>query len=295
MKLSIVVIVYNMPREAIRTLYSLSPAYQQGVAAEDYEIIVIDNSSSRPLDPDTVEALSPNVRHHVHETLSVSPVDAVNLGVEMARGDAIAVIVDGARMASPGLVYWSLAALRLNTSAFVCALSWHLGPDIQPRSIQQGYDQTREDALLDEANWRNDGYQLFAISTIAPSSGVGFLGGFPTECSWFCMARSAFHDIGGFNPAFQTPGGGMCNHEFRNRALRHPDMVPTMVLGEGVFHQVHGGTATNAPPDRRPHALFKEEYRQIIGADLVSFQPPNVVYLGSMSEAARRFVLPMRA
>ena len=294
MKLSIIVIFYNMQREAMRTLYSLSTAHQQGVAAEDYEIIAIDNGSSRPLDPGTVANFGPNFRYHFHETTSVSPVGAVNLGAGMARGDALAVIVDGARMASPGLVHWSLAALRLNASAFVCSLSWHLGPDIQQRSILQGYDQAREDALLDDSNWQTDGYRLFGISTIAPSSGVGFLGGFPTECSWFCMARTAFHGLGGFNPAFQSPGGGQCNHEFRNRALEHPDMIPTMLLGEGVFHQVHGGTATNARPEQLPFDLYREEYRRIFGTDLPDFQPSDVIYLGHMCDTARRFVLPKR-
>ena len=290
MKLSIIVIVYNMQREAMRTIYSLRTVYQQDVAANDYEIIVIDNGSSQPLNPEAVANLGPTIRYHFHETSSISPVEAVNLGVEMAHGDAVAVIVDGARMASPGLVRWSLAALRLNTSAFICALSWHLGPDIQQRSLQQGYNQAREDALLDEANWQENGYQLFAISTIAPSSGVGFLGGFPTECSWFCMPRSVFRSMGGFNPAFQTAGGGMCNHEFRNRVLEHSGLVPTILLGEGVFHQVHGGATTSLPLDQGPHALYKEEFRQIIGANLVNFQPPDVVYLGNITNAARRFV-----
>ena len=294
MKLSIVVICYNMQREAKRTLYSLSTAHQHGVTAEDYEVIAIDNGSTHPLAPDMVAGFGSNFRYHFHETTSVSPVDALNLGAEMARYDAIAMIVDGARMVSPGLVQWSLAALRLNASAFDCSLSCHLGPDIQPRTTQQGYDQAREDAMLDEANWRADGYQLFAISTIAPSSGVGFLGGFPTECSWFCMPRSAFRALGGFNSAFQSPGGGQCNHEFRNRALSQSNLTPTVLLGEGVFHQVHGGTATNASPDQRPHRLFKEEYRRIFGSDLDSFQPPGVVYLGNMPGVAGRFVLPKR-
>ena len=295
MRLSIVVIFHNMQREAARTLYSLSAAHQQGVSSDDYEIITIDNGSTRPLDPEQVTAIAPNIRYHFHDTTSVSPVGAVNLGAEMAQGDALAVIVDGARMATPGLVRQSLAALRLNRRAFVCALSWHIGPDIQPRTTQDGYDQTREDALLEKANWQADGYQLFAISTIAPSSGCGFLGGFPTECSWFCMGTAAFQALGGFNPAFQSPGGGQCNHDFRNRALSDPDLVPTILLGEGVFHQVHGGTATNAPPDQRPHALFKEEYQRVIGTAFAPVRPRDVVYLGHMPAVAHRFVLPGRA
>ena len=44
--LSVVVVVYDMAREAPRTLHSLSRRYQQGGAELDYEVIVVDDSSS---------------------------------------------------------------------------------------------------------------------------------------------------------------------------------------------------------------------------------------------------------
>ena len=291
MKLSIVVICHNMRREAARTLYTLSAAYQRGVAAEDYEVIAIDNGSDAPLDPDMVTAMGPNFSYHFHDTDSVSPVEAVNLGSGMARGAALAVIVDGARMVSPGLIAQSLQAMQLHDSSFVCALAWHLGPDIQPRSIQHGYDQAVEDQLLTAVDWRRDGYQLFAISTISPASRYGFLGPLPPECSWFCLPRALFDQLGGFNPAFTSPGGGFCNQDFRNRAVTHPGVVSTVILGEGLFHQVHGGAATNAPPDRRPHRMFGEEYRAITGKPFVSKTPLKTVYVGEMPEAARRYLL----
>jgi hypothetical protein len=45
-RVSLVVISYEMKRELPRTLLSLSPQYQN-CAAEEYEIIVIDNNSRR--------------------------------------------------------------------------------------------------------------------------------------------------------------------------------------------------------------------------------------------------------
>ncbi|MEZ5436418.1 MAG: hypothetical protein R3E67_07915 [Pseudomonadales bacterium] len=44
-KLSFVVVVYNMPRQAMNTLYSLSARHQRNIVESDYEIIVIENSS----------------------------------------------------------------------------------------------------------------------------------------------------------------------------------------------------------------------------------------------------------
>lgn len=288
MNLTIVVIFFNMRREAKRTLKSLSASYQQGVTTSDYEVIAIDNNSSEPLDPTLVTQFGPNFRYHFHATDSVSPVEAVNLGARMAQGSALAVIVDGARMASPGLVRQSLDALKLRDRIFICARSWHLGPDVQPRTIQDGYNQTVEDSMLAEIDWQTDGYRLFDVATIAPSSHQGFLDGFPSECSWLVIRRDDFYAIGGFDTRFKTPGGGYCNHEFRNRAVGRPGVLSVSLLGEGVFHQVHGGVATNSLPGQRPHARFAQEYIDIIGEAFSPILPTDIIYFGPMSEPARR-------
>lgn len=280
MKLSIVVIMHNMQREAARTLYSLSTAHQVGVDPDAYEVIVIDNGSSAPLTEADVTRFGPQFHYHFHKTTSVSPVEAINLGAQLAQGDALALIVDGARMATPRLIKHTLSAFKLEQDPVVSALSWHLGPDIQPKSTQNGYNQAVEDKMLDAACWRGDGYRLFEISTIAPSSEGGFFGPFPPECSWVALRRATFHEIGGFDVRFQTPGGGFCNHEFRNRAVTREGVVPAIILGEGVFHQVHGGIATNAPPTRRPLELFYDEYNQIFGKRYRRVDVTGVLYLG---------------
>ena len=50
-KVSVVVIIHNIEREAQRTLYSLSAAYQRHISPEDYEVLVIDNGSNPAFDP----------------------------------------------------------------------------------------------------------------------------------------------------------------------------------------------------------------------------------------------------
>lgn len=292
MELSIVVIFFNMRREARRTLFSLSAAYQRGVSAQAYEVIAIDNGSSAPLDPAEVAQFGPNFRYHFAQTDSVSPVGAMNLGAQMARGRSLAIIVDGARMASPGLIAQSLAAQRIAPGAFVAALAWHLGPDIQPITTQDGYDQATEDTMLAKADWRAEGYRLFDVATMAPSSGTSFFEKFPFECSWFCMDRGRFNDIGGFDARFVTPGGGLCNHEFRNRAVSAAGAVPVVLLGEGLFHQVHGGVVTNAAKGKRPTARFAEEFTQLTGAKYAPTEVPHPIYFGTLPVQAKRFVAP---
>ena len=46
MALTVVVVFYNMRREAARTLHSLSRSYQRHVQDLDYEVLVIDNGSA---------------------------------------------------------------------------------------------------------------------------------------------------------------------------------------------------------------------------------------------------------
>lgn len=290
MRLSIIVIFHDMQREAARTLYSLSTAHQQAVPPEAYEVIAVDNGSAEPLAQDFVESFGPQFRLMRHETQSVSPVDAVNLGVAAARGDCVAVIVDGARMATPGLVANTLHGLGTGTRPVVYALAWHLGPDVQNKSMLDGYDQSTEDALLEESRWREDGYALFGISTLAQSSGGGFLGKVPAEFSWVAMPRDLFDALGGFDARFQSPGGGLVNHHFRDRAIFRQDTTLVALLGEGVFHQFHGGVATNVPMKAHPIKDFRAEYLEITGQDFTQKPGPAPLYLGTLPPIARAFL-----
>jgi hypothetical protein len=290
--LSVIVICHDMPREAPRTLFSLSPAHQRGVHPEDYEIIAIDNGSGAPLDPAEVTSIAPNIRYTFHETASVSPVEALNLGGRMARGQHLAFIVDGARMASPGLVRATMDGIRLKKMPFLCSLSWHLGPDVQFNSMLEGYDQQVEDGLLDEIAWPQDGYRLFEISTLAPSSAPGFLGGFPSECSWLCLSRTGFERLGGYDPGFTSPGGGLVNQDIVCRAAEDGGFDFTVLLGEGVFHQFHGGVATNVKPAHHPMPAFQLEYERLRGTPYKRTQIEAVSYYGIMPQSARRFLAP---
>lgn len=290
MKLSIIVIFHDMRREAARTLFALSTLYQTGIDPDSYEVIALDNGSRQPLDGDLVRSFGPNFAYRFFDTSSPSPVEAVNFGADIATGDLIAVIVDGARMPTPGLVAQTIQAAQPFDEPFVCGLSWHIGPDLQNRSILEGYDQSVEDGLLDRISWRENGYDLFVISTIAASSNGGFLAGVPPECSWFCMRRSRFLGLGGFDARFRTPGGGLANHDFRDRALAVSELTPIVLLSEGVFHQFHGGVATNVRPEDHPMQAFRKEYREIRGVDYRQSPSPPVYYFGGIRVEARRFL-----
>uniref|UniRef100_UPI0035290DA9 hypothetical protein n=1 Tax=Roseovarius conchicola TaxID=3121636 RepID=UPI0035290DA9 len=124
----------------------------------------------------------------------------------------------------------------------------------------------------------------------AQSSLPGFLGGFPAECSWVALPRVMFDQLQGYDPAFQSPGGGLVNHDFIVRAADLPDTAFIVLLGEGVFHQIHGGVATNVNLRDHPYKDFDTEYEKLRNRRYHRPEINDIVYYGSMPEAARRFL-----
>src|SRR6187431_1420470 len=94
--LSIIVVVYDMPRQAMNTLLSLALPYQKNVAAEDYEVIVVENKSANNLDAAAVSALGSQFRYFLREEKGVSPASAVNFAFSQCRGKQVGLIIDGA-------------------------------------------------------------------------------------------------------------------------------------------------------------------------------------------------------
>lgn len=55
------------------------------------------------------------------------------------------------------------------------------------------------------------------------------------------------------------------NLDLFRRALLRTELEYVVLLGEGTFHQFHGGVTTNQPRDRQPWAVFEEEYVRLRG------------------------------
>ncbi|HWB48096.1 MAG TPA: glycosyltransferase family A protein [Stellaceae bacterium] len=286
-ELSVVVIGYRMARELPRTLRSLSLAMQRGIKPDQYEIILIDNGSPAPMPLDSFAAYGAQVFRHRFETNSPSPAAAANFGLKQARGRLIGMMIDGARLASPGLLATALLAERLDERPVISSLGFHLGFTAQMEAVRNGYDQAREDALLDAAQWTDDGYRLFDIAALSGSSEGGFF--LPVgESNALFLPRRLWRELGGLDERFESPGGGYVNLDLYRRACELPDTRLVVMLGEGTFHQVHGGVATNATvPDK--HLEYHEEYMRLRGRPF-DFPRRETLYLGQAPTPALRVI-----
>lgn len=275
--LSLVVVTFDHARELPRTLRSVLPPHQRGLAHEDLEVIVVDNGSPLPAHQVLPDPLPPTVRVHRIDDAGPSPAPAANAGLEASQGDLVGLVVDGARLASPGLLSWAIRGARVDPRAVITAPAWHLGPDLQSRSVEHGYDEAAEDALLAGADWEDDGYELFAVSSPAASSGRGLFGPMGESSSLF-MRREMWDELGGLDERFVLPGGGLVNHDLYRRACALPGAQLVVLLGEGTFHQIHGGAATSGRVSRE---AMRTEYEAITSE--VHRPPTNeAVFLGSV-------------
>jgi hypothetical protein len=289
--ISVVVILFNMEREGKRTLYSLSTDYQVGVAREDYEVIVVDNGSAPPFPADYVKELAGQFRCFSVEAAPPSPAAALNFGLGQSRGTHVGMMIDGARIVTPGLLSYALRAFRAFEHPVVTPLAWHLGARHQRGAIARGYDQREEDALLDGIRWPQDGYRLFEIASIGGSSKDGWFRPQAESCSLFA-SRDDYERIGGYDERFDAPGGGLLNHDTYRRLCSLPGATVVVLLGEGSFHQIHGGISTNTSEATfgALYARWREQYRALRGEP---YRPPTTPlhFLGHVPPSARPFLL----
>lgn len=288
--LSVVVVFYNMRREAERTLHSLSRAYQRDIDGLDYEVLVIENGSDpgQELAESFVRSFGPEFRYiNLRDDATLSPVPALNLGTALARGRNLAFMIDGAHVLTPGVLRYGIQGLQMHEPAMVVTQQWYVGPGQQPDVGLKGYDQAYEDKLFQKIGWPDDGYRLFRV------------GHFVGERDWFdglwesnCVfvPRSILQQIGGFDESFSMPGGGYANLEMYERVGTHPDLTVVSILGEGSFHQVHGGTTTNETDvEKRNLRLvsYREHYNELRGRQFTGHGKP-IHYVGSMRDDGSR-------
>ena len=287
--ISLVVIVYKMADQAERTLRSLSASHQRSVSEEDYEIIVVENESSWVLGEARACATGGNVRYFLRQETQRTPVHAVNFGAAQARGSHVVIMIDGARMVTPGVVRLALDAFRIAPNAAVCVPGYHLGDKLQQVAVNEGYDEAEEAKLLDQIAWPSDGYRLFEIAVFAASCAAGFFR--PNhESNFLGLSLENWSALGGMDARYDDLGGGMANIELYRRVLEAPETPFYLLFGEGSFHQFHGGISTNAPRgEREVIGRQIDEQDKALRSDR---RPPQAqpILFGQLHPSAYRFM-----
>ncbi len=280
--LSVILVVFNMRREAPRTLFTLSSTYQ-GMEPSLYEVIVVENGSTDPLLAEEVERIGSNFRYINFDAKTPSPAAAINEAVRASNGLSVGILIDGARMLSPRLLHYALIALNSYNRPLISSLGCHLGYKPQQESVLDGYNQEVEDDLLSNINWESDGYRLFEISSLAGSSKYGIYAPLAESNAVF-MPRQMFDELAGYDERFISPGGGLVNLDFYQRAQSLNDVNLVTLLGEATFHQFHGGVTTQ-PQDN--WTFMAEEYQLIREKEFEAYPTPLIRtdYVGQIRES----------
>ena len=246
--LSIIVIVYDMPRQAMNTLLSLALPYQKNVSVDDYEVIVVENRSANHLDAVAVASLGPQFRYFLRDEQGVSPVPAVNFAFSQCRGKQIGLIIDGARMVTPRVIEYAMLGARISENALVMVPGYHLGERDQKFHLQTGHSEQLEISRLADMAWQDNGYRLFKWACWSSSNQRGYLQPMQECSALFCSADN-FRRIGCADERFDQPGGGSINLYLYRKLGMLPDIQLFVLPGEGSFHQFHGGITTQELPE----------------------------------------------
>ncbi|MGB1141117.1 MAG: glycosyltransferase family 2 protein [Halioglobus sp.] len=269
MKLSVILIAYDMAREIPRTLQALSRDYQHDALDLEYEVILVDNGSPQPLDPSSWSHVDVPVTFIYLEDAPPSPAHAINVALEQAQGEILCLMIDGAHLLTPGVFKMALASYAAYDGPVVVATRYFwMGPESQNLSISKGYNKQVEDQLLESINWPEDGYRLFEVGAplLQKDEHINWLNRmFESNCLF--LPRDLFVEQGGAEERFDIPGGGFINLDIFNRAVEAPGVTPVQLIGEGCFHQLHGGTTTNISMKERNAEIEKyhEQFAEIRG------------------------------
>jgi len=279
---SIIVNFYNMPREAARTLTSLTRSYQQGIGALRYEVICIDNGSSPPLDREWIENFGPEFRLFLPSLSTSSPCRAINEAARQATGRYLAIMIDGAHILSPGVFREVWDAIDAAPEAVVGLRQWFIGGDQRWLSMS-GYTRAQEDMLFDKISWPEDGYKLFRISTPIWESPNHWLDGM-IESNCLFVPRSIYERIGGMDEAFSEPGAGYANLDLFKRAVNASPEPLIALLGEASFHQFHDGTTTNVSDQEKERRVrgYETNYMRLRGEAYAGVAPVDIRQHGQL-------------
>ena len=246
--LSVVVVFYNMRREAERTLHSLSRAYQEGIDDLDYEVIVVENGSAptRSSARTFVRSFGPEFRYlDLGAEATPSPVArAQPRHRRRARRDARA---DDRRRPRPHAGRAPLRhgrPARPTRPAIVATQQWYVGPGQQGEHVHERLRPgLRGPALHSASSWPSR--RLPAVRDRPLHRRPRLVRRHLGEQLPVRAARAARAGRRLRRELLDAAAAATRTSSSTSGSARPPTSRSATILGEGSFHQLHGGTTTN--------------------------------------------------
>ena len=131
---------------------------------------------------------------------------------------------------------------------------------------------------------------MFEICCLSGTSAGGYLKPLG-ESNVLAIPKPIWDKLGGYDPGFTETGGGQCNLDLHKRAVELPETVLVTLIGEGSFHQFHGGITTGTKGEERLKAM-QDHFNQYAELRGQAYTPPlnRSIFLGTLPDCALRFV-----
>lgn len=278
-KFSFLILCYDMAEEVKNTLLSLTPEYQTE-EKDNYEVLIAENPSPNNLSNIDFSEYGADISYFRNKE-NIPLTKALNDLATKAKGEYLIVIPDGARLLSSGIIKYCKQAIKIEEKSIVAFHGFHLGLYPQQISLKENlYSKEQERSFLRDINFPKNPDALFFNACWAGSSKTG---------SFFQMAESnclmlpklLWDRLGGYDQRLDSPSGGLANLDLYSRAVSDKNHKLFFVLGEGSFHQLHGGDTTNSDVDK--FSIYKSEYLKKTGSEWKFPNRHNYEYLGRVT------------
>ena len=277
----LVITPYNMENYLTGTLFSLSKYYQN---LEDYEVLTINNGGEK-INENFFYKFGRNFKYKYIEKsdADVHPYIEINKTIEKTHHDKIVIICDGARICSKNILDDYIKILNKSEFDICTCPSYHLGFDLQRKSILSGYNSKFEDNILKRSRWWLEGSSIFDISVLGGSSDSNLYKKLQVESNCLGISKKFFLEIGGFSKNFKIPGGGQINIEFFQKLVSNKKTKINYFINHGTFHQLHGGMSTNSKDFKKQKKNENEELKNInlkIDLEKIKNKKFNIIFNG---------------